>query len=206
MSIHESDRSHILISAEIENSLESLKERLFPNRVVPFIVENEFKLEHAKAVITEAYISEAKTKYIVLGAKSFNAVSQNALLKILEEPPHNIEFIIISPSKSSLFATIRSRLPVIKANNSHNILELDLNLLKLDYAAIFSFLKTHARIGKTEAKELVEALYYRATVVDKLLLSSRQLENFDKAYRLLEVNSKAQNILSMLLMGFINEK
>ena len=53
---------------------------------------------------------------------------------------------------------------------------------------------------------MLEALYYRATVTDKLLLSQQQLDNFDKAYRLLEVNSKPQNIFAMLLMSFIGEK
>ena len=70
----------------------------------------------------------------------------------------------------------------------------------------FSFLKEHNRIGKNEAKELVEALYYRATVIDKLLLSVRQLDNFDMAYRLLEVNAKPQNILALVLMSFVGEK
>jgi DNA polymerase-3 subunit delta' len=49
---------------------------------------------------------------------------------------------------------------------------------------------------------LVEALYKRAVEVDKLLLSKEQLQNFDKAYRLLELNSKPQSVLAQLLMGF----
>ena len=58
--------------------------------------------------------------------------------------------------------------------------------------------------GKTEAQELMEALYHRATVVDKLLLSNAQLENFDKAYRLLELNARPQSIFALLFMGFMN--
>ena len=71
---------------------------------------------------------------------------------------------------------------------------------------MLAFLKLHARIGKGDAKLLVEALYKRATVIDKLLLSEQQLDNFDKAYRLLELNSRPQNVLAMLLMSFISEK
>jgi len=206
MSIHESNKSHILITSDIEGSYETLKERLLPNRVVGFIEEGEFKLENAKSVIEESYISESQTKYIVLGAKSFNTISQNALLKVLEEPPRNIEFIIIAQTKSNLLATVRSRLPLIQADSMHKVITLDLNLLRVDYASVFSFLKEHNRIGKHEAKELVEALYYRATVIDKLLLSVRQLDNFDMAYRLLEVNAKPQNVLSLVLMSFVSEK
>lgn len=206
MLIHESHKSHILIASDIEGSYETLKERFLPNRVVGFIEDGEFKLENAKLAIEEAYISEAKTKYIVLGAKSFNAISQNALLKVLEEPPKNIEFIIIAQTKSNLLETVRSRLPVIQADSNQTLREVDLNLLRIDYASVFSFLKEHSRIGKNDAKELLEGIYYRATVIDKLLLSKRQLENFDMAYRLLEVNAKPQNVLSMILMSFISEK
>lgn len=203
---HESRKSHILISSDIESNFERLKEELHPNRVVGFIEEGDFKIEHAKAVINEAYISESQTKYIILGAKNFNIISQNALLKVLEEPPRNIEFIIISATKSNLLPTVRSRLPMLKGDITHELQEIDLNLLRIDYAQVFAFLKEHSRIGKNEAKSLLEALYYRATVIDKLLLSQKQLDNFDMAYRLLEVNSKPQNIFATLLMSFVSEK
>ncbi|MBC8237396.1 MAG: DNA polymerase III subunit delta' [Helicobacteraceae bacterium] len=206
MSIHESNKSHIIISSDIESAHEKLKVQLHPFRIVSFIEDGEFKIEHAKAVISESYISESQTKYIVLGAKSYNTISQNALLKVLEEPPRNIEFIIIVPTKANLLPTVRSRLPIIQGDVTHAVQEIDFNLLQIDYANIFSFLKQHARISKGEAKTLVEALYYRATVVDKILCSRQQLENFDKAYRLLELNSKPQNVFSMLLMSFVSEK
>lgn len=206
MLIYESKKSHILISSDIEGNFERLKEEFYPSRVVDFIEDGEFKIEHAKAVISEAYISESQTKYIIMGAKNFNSISQNALLKVLEEPPKNIEFIIISATKSNLLPTVLSRLPIIKGDVNNIVQEIELNLLKIDYAKIFAFLKLHARIGKADAKLLVEALYNRATVVDKLLLSHQQLDNFDKAYRLLELNSKPQNILAMLLMSFVGEK
>ena len=195
-------KSHIIISSNIEYELEELRVKLKPNRVVPFL-RDEFKIEDAKAVIAEAYKSESETKYIVLGAKHFNTISQNSLLKVLEEPPRNIEFIIISSSKSNLLPTVRSRLPLAKGENTHNIKEIELNISKLDYAQIFTFLKQNARISKNEAKEFVEAIYHKAVVVDKLILLESQLDNFDKAYRLLELNSRPQSVLALVLMGFV---
>ena len=94
MSAH---KGYILIASDIYAEFERLKEELRPNRVVGFI-EDEFKVEHSKAVIEESYKSESQTKYIILGANNFNAISQNALLKLLEEPLRNIEYIIISIS------------------------------------------------------------------------------------------------------------
>jgi len=205
MSLHDCTKSHILISTNIESEFERLKEELKPHRVVGFI-EDEFKIEHAKAVVAESYVSESKTKYIILGANNFNQVSQNSLLKVLEEPPSNIEFIIVSPAKSNLLPTVRSRLPILKGETTHTLQDIELNLARVDYAEVFAFLKENARIKKSEAKELVEALYYRATVVDMLILSTYQLDNFDRAYRLLELNSRPQSVLAQILMSFVGEK
>ena len=195
-------KGHILISTDVEEEASRLESELKPFRAVKFI-EESFKIEHAKAVLAEAYISESQTKYIILGAQEFTAVAQNSLLKLLEEPPRNIEFIIISPTKSNLLPTVRSRLPILKVNTTHEIQEINLNLSRVDYAQVFAFLKENARIKKMEAKELLEALFYRATVVDMLILTPAQLENFDKAYRLLELNSRPQSVLAMVVMSFV---
>ena len=200
---HESNKAHIYISTDIEGEYLKFIQRLKPNRVVGFI-EDVFKLEHAKAVVAESYISESQTKYIIFGGKSFTKEAQNSLLKVLEEPPRNIEFIIISPTKSNLLPTVRSRLPIIKGEITHLDTLIEINLSKIDYAEVFSFLKSNARISKDEAKILVEGLYKRATQTDMLILSTSQLNNFDKAYRLLELNSRPQSVLALILMGFVH--
>ncbi len=205
MPLYDFQKSYILIASEIESEFDRIKEELYPSRVVGFI-EDEFKIEHAKAAVREAYISESSTKYIVLAANNFNAVSQNSLLKVLEEPPRNIEFIIISPTKSNLLPTVRSRLPILKGKSVHKDIEINLNLARVDYSQIFAFLKENSRIKKSDAKLLVEALYKQATITDMLVLSTLQLDNFDKAYRLLELNSRPQSVLAMLIMSFVRER
>lgn len=205
MSTHEPKRGYILISSDIESEYQRISEELKPSRVIGFI-EDEFKIEHAKAVVAEAYISEAQTKYLILGANNFNNISQNSLLKLLEEPPRNIELIIISPTKSNLLPTVRSRMPIIKGEKKSSAAEIEINLSRISYKEVFEFLKANARVKKSEAKALVEALYYKATVVEKLILTSMQLQNFDKAYRLLELNSRPQSVLAMLVMSFVGEK
>ena len=205
MQAHNKIKSHILIASEVETALEKLENELKLFRVVKFVEEN-FKIEHAKLVTAEAYISEAQTKYIIIAATEFTDVAQNSLLKLLEEPPKNIEFIIVSPTKSNLLPTVRSRLPIHKINYHHTNKILDINLSRLDYKEVFEFLKFNARISKNEAKLLIEALFYRATVIDMLILNPSQLDNFDKAYRLLDLNSRPQSVLAMLLMSFAQER
>ena len=205
MQVHEKQKGHILISTDLNSELERLEEDLKPYRIVKF-VEESFKIEHAKAVLSEAYISESQTKYIILAALEFTDIAQNSLLKLLEEPPRNIEFIIISPTKSNLLPTIRSRLPILKVNASHVKVDIALSLARVDYGQAFSFLKENMRVKKNDAKDLVEALFYKATVVDRLILTPVQLDNFDKAYRLLDLNARPQSVLAMLIMSFARDK
>lgn len=200
---HDIIKSHILISTDIEKEVDNFKNKLYPFRIVKFI-EEKFKLEHAKAVVAEAYISESQTKYIILGSQSFGIEAQNSLLKLLEEPPKNIEFIIISPTKSNLLPTVRSRLPLIKGNITHETKEFGINLTKINYSEVFAFLKANARVTKIETKKILESIFARATLEDGLVLSNKQLENFDKAYRLLELNSRPQSVLAFILMSFIH--
>jgi len=207
MQAHSSMKGHIIISDAIEEEASRLEEELSGHRVVKFIVLGEsFKIEHAKAVLAEAFVSESETKYIILGASDLTDVAQNSLLKLLEEPPRNIEFIIISPTKSNLLPTVRSRLPILKVEKSRAKIEIEMSLARLDYRDVFNFLKEHSRVKKDEAKALVEALFYRATAVDKLILSPQQLENFDRAYRLITLNARPQSVLAMILMSFSREQ
>ena len=205
MQAHNRLRGHILIAGEIEDAAQKLENELQGFRIVKFLEDN-FKIEHAKMVTEQAYISESQTKYIIIGAKEFTDVAQNSLLKLLEEPPQNIEFIIISSTKSNLLPTVRSRLPILKTDFNNENMDVDIKLSRLDYQEAFAFLKRYARVSKGEAKLLVEALFYRATVVDRLILTQAQLDNFDMAYRLLDLNSRPQSVLAMLLMSFTQER
>lgn len=200
-SIDSLQSAHILITDQVEEEMDALKQRLYPSRVVPFY-KDDFLIDDAKEVIREAYIAEDKTKYIILAAKLFNEASQNALLKLLEEPPHNIEFIIVTESKSALLPTVRSRLPLLTRKSQKEALVLELSLKKLDLAALFAFVKEHERTPKHEAKELIEALYNKA-IEENIMLDSSQLESFEMAYKLIGLNARLNSILSMLLMKFI---
>lgn len=64
----------------------------------------------------DAYVipNEADYKIYILGnAGSMNANAQNALLKIIEEPPANVLFILTTESKTSFLETVLSRCVVL---------------------------------------------------------------------------------------------
>ena len=197
----ELDSSHIIITDQVEEEVEKVKQRLYPARVVPFY-KDDFLIDDARNAIREAYIAEAKVKTIILAGKTFNEASQNSLLKVLEEPPRNIEFIVIAESKSSLLPTVRSRLPLISITKKKEPLILELSLKKLELSSLFTFIKEHERTPKHEAKELIQALYEKA-MQENIMLNVVQLESFENAYKLIGLNARLNSVLSMLLMKFI---
>lgn len=71
-----------------------------------------FHVETIRFIRSDAYVkpNEAPRKvYVLLEAQTMSEQAQNALLKILEEPPENVLFLLTVPSASALLATIRSR-------------------------------------------------------------------------------------------------
>lgn len=198
-------RSYIILNEEIEERFEALKATLSPSRVVGFI-KDDFLLEDAKAVIAEAYISETAVKYIVMAAKQFNVFSQNALLKLLEEPPANIAFIIIAPGKSVLLPTVRSRLPVRNEIRALPMEGVDLRLGALDLGSLYAFVTSQGRLDRHEAKALIERIFFQASSVEGLALTQQQLDAFERAFRLIELNARLQNVLLMVLMPFLPEQ
>lgn len=199
-----SERGGILITGEMEERSREIEESLRPLRCVMFM-RDDFKIEDAKEVIAEAYRSEEKTKTLILGAKSFTVPAQNALLKILEEPPRNIVFILMAPNKSTFLPTVRSRLSLTQEHHQLVHEPVSLTLKNLDLSGLFAFVKEHDRLKKHEAKALIEQLMYQAIHLEKLPLTSQQLEGFEKALRLIELNSRFQSVLVMVLMNFLKE-
>jgi hypothetical protein len=70
---------------------------------------------------------------------------------------------------------------------------------------LFAFVKEHERLKKHEAKALIEQMLHHALRYEQLKLSSIQLEGFEKALKLLDLNSRVQSILVMVLMNFLKE-
>lgn len=198
------ERGGILITDRIDERSKEIEGSLLPLRCVTFL-RDDFKIEDAKDVIAEAYKSESQTKTLILGAKSFTVPAQNALLKILEEPPRNIVFILIAPNKSTFLPTVRSRLNLIQEKKVREYAPLPIELGRLDLAGMFAFVKEHERLKKHEAKSLIEQLSHQAVHTEHLALSAQQLEGFEKALRLIELNARFQSVLVMVLMNFLKE-
>ncbi|MDD2828545.1 MAG: DNA polymerase III subunit delta' [Sulfuricurvum sp.] len=198
------ERGGILITPNYEERALEIVQQVAPQRAISFVCD-DFKIEDAKEVIAEAYKAEETTKTLILGAKSFTIPAQNALLKILEEPPRNIVFVLMAPNKSTFLPTIRSRLTLHVEKEIKEYEKLDISLRQLDLNGLFTWVKANDRLKKHEAKELIERLFHHAVYSEGLVLNTSQLEGFEKAYRLIELNSRFQSVLVMVLMNFLKE-
>ncbi|EAI3380620.1 DNA polymerase III subunit delta', partial [Campylobacter coli] len=149
--------SKIIITDDFDGIRAELLKQFHSNslRFIPKEVASEFLIDDAKAVEKESYIAETSEKIIVLMANSFRIEAQNFLLKLLEEPPKNIKFLIVVPSKNLLLPTIKSRLICEKRNKikAKNTLNLELN--KMDLKTLFEFLQENENLDKAELMEKI---------------------------------------------------
>lgn len=77
---------------------------------------NSFHIDTVREVINDCYVipNEADYKiYILANAHCMNASAQNALLKILEEPPSYAVFILTAENRSMMLETILSRVATV---------------------------------------------------------------------------------------------
>lgn len=201
------ENSHILIVNDIDIALNELLP-YYPThqiRVIKNEEKEEFLLTQANLAIKEAYIASSTQKYIFLCGSTFRNEAQNSLLKVLEEPPKNVNFIILTNSKTSILPTIYSRLPYKNLKTSIFKEESSLDLKRLDLKDIYSFLKENEKVNKGEAKAIIESILLKVKA-QGIFLSQEQLEFFSKATKLIELNSKPINVLTTLLLSIQNHK
>jgi len=196
-------RSQIIITDKVDTLYEELKNS-FVDYLFFRIDAEDFLVEHAKECMEKAYLTSVKDKVIVLTANRFTPIAQNKLLKILEEPPLKTYFILITPLKSGLLPTIRSRLPIIEKEKEKESIELSINLKHIDLLQIFKFLQSNRRIDAKKAQILVEILSKEVIKSGNYNLNNELLEAFSQSIRLLDMGSPPNFVLTRLLVKLAN--
>ncbi len=153
---------------------------------VDFLDESDFKIispekdlikvEEIRNLISDIYIKPTYLKrkiFIIDDADKMNTNAQNALLKVLEEPPIYATIILIATNKEKIIKTIQSRVTEIKFNplKDEEIEKIVGNNVNVKFA--------RGSVGK--AKELLENNYYD--------ISKEIIELFDKK-NYLDINKK----------------
>jgi DNA polymerase III, gamma/tau subunits len=101
-----------------------------------------FGIDKIRDVRSEAYIlpNESDYKiYILVSAEKLTTQAQNALLKVFEEPPKNVVFILLAPFRTSLLPTVISRAKIYTLqSDSKNILSAELAEKHPEFSDVFS--------------------------------------------------------------------
>ncbi len=139
----------------------------------------------------EAYIKPhqaQKRVFVIDGADTMNEQSQNALLKVLEEPPMAVMFVLIAENKSSLLDTIISRCVTLTLNAP-------------DFSVSLEYIKS-----KTDFKEEIikEALQLEKNNIGRALnilngISSSKTETAADEYLKFAINGDQFSMLKTVL-------
>ncbi len=198
--------SQVIISSQIDETVAKLEALRTNEQIIKIIKEERFLVEDTKLAIEKAYMASKVTTVIILGAKEFPPIIQNRLLKVIEEPPSGVEFILITPSKATILPTIRSRMPITILKESKEREECELDMRQLDLASVYDFIQKNKRIDMAQAKTLVEQISLGAINSNSFTLDQKTLQLFANAYKALDVGSSAQFVLTTLLIKLLAKR
>ena len=188
-------RNKIIVTKDSESIINYHKNH-FDGDVIVYCGE-ELLIETSREIIDKAYFSSERQVLNILSFKSFKIEAQNALLKIFEEPPSGIFFMIVSPSKNLLLPTVRSRFVIEKYNVDRDDYDIKIDFLNFDYADFYSFVNTYSNIDKEDMLKLLQTIGRKYSHV----LKCEDLEDFFTCFELVKLNAKNDLILSKI--GFI---
>lgn len=126
---------------------------------IPFYTAEDkpraFKVDYVRDIRNNAYIipNEADKKVFILeNAHTMGVEGQNAILKILEEPPSYVNFILLCSSKSGFLPTILSRATVFTVGEAKAELDDEIRA-----SAVQAALNVAKAAAATDDYEIVKA-------------------------------------------------
>ena len=149
-------------------------------------------------IVSEAYIKPINLPYKIFVINNFDVSTdeaQNKLLKVLEEPPKNVFFLLSAKSEEKVLATIKSRCDKIKIN------PLDIEEISKFSTDKLDIILGGGYIGRTIALEKNENLHVLADFSVSLftqLKSSKQVIKFSKQF--LEFKNDLNLVLQVMAL------
>jgi len=108
----------------IQDYVDKLKKDSLFFDVIPST--KEYSIEDIKGLIKETKVFHPKTRIYFLANFHLSSIpAQNSFLKLLEEPPTNVQFVLNTDNKNRLLPTIISRVKIIKlrGNDKHGVVD-----------------------------------------------------------------------------------
>jgi DNA polymerase-3 subunit delta' len=182
------------------------KLKAHPDIIYPEIpTARSIGVETIRNIRGQAYIlpNEAKFKiYILKSADKMTEQAQNAFLKLQEEPPLSVIFILTCNSADSLLLTLRSRCQIfsLKPVNKTQILEFlnknykEFSSNEIERAADLSRMNIGLAISVLKTKDIAQ-VFFLAESIAKALLASKE---WDLLEAIAEASKERQLLVEVL--------
>lgn len=174
--------SKAVITNDIDKFLENVSGEI--------VRRDELKIEDVREIEKLAFIAERNKKLIVIAAEKFNIFAQNALLKLIEEPPKGVDFLIVTKSKYSLLDTILSRVQLEK-KFFENEDKFELKPITNEY--ILEILTSD--METEDIKRLLKA------IIKNKDLNEENLKIINDAFVMLELNMDKEAVISLIMLS-----
>ncbi len=179
----------------ISNDIEKAKEEILQDyHNVKVFEDNELKLELVKEIKEFAYQTTKEKVFVLIKAINLRVESQNALLKLLEETPINITFLILTTSKYAVLETIRSRMALKYIKYPSPKINISFNPNRLTNNDIYEILKQ--KMSKNELKSFIYELFNELNAP-----SQKVLQNFEMAIKLVDLNANRNALCALLMLS-----
>ncbi|MGL4983022.1 MAG: DNA polymerase III [Treponemataceae bacterium] len=184
-----SSTKKIEFSAKIEKKIKSIIS-LCQKLETGFLTGN-FPINHIRKITTWCHLTSTTSKKIIIfeNADKMHEASRNALLKILEEPPSDTIFILLSANKSAIMSTILSRVRTYsffdrsfdeQKDVLSRVFHIEETLKASSLESFFtSFLPVSPEEINAQVQNLLQAIYIQPQNYDASLLYAA-LNKFDQ--------------------------
>lgn len=153
--------------------------------------DNSLKIKDVRELQSQLTTYSQKPRLIFIEeAQNLTLPAQQALLKLLEEPPANTWLILTAPSPSLLLPTILSRLQLVKVSATQP-LPLSTKELSLVKTALTSSPGKRLQLVQAIGKKRPEAQVYLETVLRTLYQVMQTTDNSDSLKLLSRISGSA---------------
>lgn len=151
----------------IKDYVKKLKTGSLFFEIIPSV--KEYSIDDIKSLIKETKIFNPKIRIYYLQNFHLSSIpAQNSFLKLLEEPPSNVQFVLTTDNKNSLLPTIISRVKIIKLQEKiKSVVE---QFIAQDYTA--------SKMSLVTAKDKESA---KKTLLQLIIFFQEKLESDKKA-------------------------
>lgn len=150
-----------------------------------YVLDNADKIisiDDIRKIIKDAYIppNESEKKvYIIKNAQNMNINSSNACLKILEEPPFHVRFILSVDDENMLLDTILSRCSVYRFNLEQQVFSNEIVLIA-EYLA--SNIDNELNFLSYNYKNITKAQFIDVISILKIILKDSLMFAYNSSY------------------------